>query len=127
MKTETIPPHFSATLPLCCNSCSFLVMVPLGPIVIAPGCEYLVFDGHPRLIRMGMKQCKFNRGATEAATAGIVARTEIPRFTGGAIAVGTIANEESRGKGPEGSFKIGKKKCYSKEPLVDWIISRMEA
>ena len=57
----------------------------------------------------------------------IVARTEIPRFTGGAIAVGTIANEESRGKGPEGSFKIGKKRCYAKEDLVTWMISRMEA
>jgi len=66
------------------------------------------------------------RKTAELWPSGIVARGEIPAFTGGAIAVGTIANADSRGEGPEGSFKIGRNKCYSKDPLVDWIISKLE-
>jgi hypothetical protein len=51
----------------------------------------------------------------------LVARTEIKNFTGGMIASGTLANLESMGIGPEGSFKVGKKRVYTVQPLIKWL------
>jgi hypothetical protein len=54
----------------------------------------------------------------------IVSRSEIPTFTGGAVAVGTIANADSRGDGPKGRFKVGSKTCYTVESVIEWLESR---
>ncbi len=56
----------------------------------------------------------------------LVARREIPKFTGGVFAVGTLANEDSSGTGPEGAFRIGRQVVYSTENLTAWLISRLE-
>ncbi len=55
-----------------------------------------------------------------------VARREIPKFTGGLFAVGTLANEDSLGTGPRDSFRIGRQVAYSTDSLVKWLISRLE-
>ena len=51
----------------------------------------------------------------------IVARTQIKIFTGGAVAVGTLANADSRGEGPSGRFTIGKKVCYPVASVIEWL------
>lgn len=50
-----------------------------------------------------------------------VARTEIRTFTGGAVAVGTLANADSRGDGPSGRFRIGRKVCYPVTSVIEWL------
>jgi hypothetical protein len=50
-----------------------------------------------------------------------VARTEVWDFSGGMIAPGTCANEDSRGTGCEGAFTLGKKVVYPAESLVRWL------
>lgn len=54
----------------------------------------------------------------------IVARSEVAKFTGGALNPRTLANLDSLGKGPEGRFKMGRKNVYDKQALVDWLVSR---
>jgi hypothetical protein len=56
----------------------------------------------------------------------IVARSQVPNFTGGLIAVGTIANKDCEGTGPTGAFKVGRQVCYPVDSLCDWLISRLE-
>lgn len=55
---------------------------------------------------------------------GIVARTEVKGFSGGVLNSGTMANEDSRGTGPEGAFMIGRKKVYTVDGLIDWMVKR---
>lgn len=54
----------------------------------------------------------------------IVSRSEIPTFTGGAVASGTIANADCQGKGPKGRFCIGKRVCYPAASVVEWLKGR---
>ena len=54
----------------------------------------------------------------------IVARREIRKFTGGTISPGTMANLDSRGKGPEGRFRVGRNTAYPIESLIKWLESR---
>jgi hypothetical protein len=54
----------------------------------------------------------------------IVARTEIPKLTGGAVAAGTVANADSRGEGPKGRFYIGKRVCYPVVSVIEWLESK---
>lgn len=56
----------------------------------------------------------------------IVARTEIEVFTGGMMNEKYQANLDSAGKGPEGSFRIGRKRAYTVKPYVKWLQSRSE-
>ncbi len=56
-----------------------------------------------------------------------VARREVKKFTGGLYSAGHLANCDSDGKGPAGSFRIGRQMCYSVESLCDWLVSRLEA
>ncbi len=67
------------------------------------------------------------RQAGESWPTTFVARSRIPDFTGGLIAVGTIANRDSAGTGPKGVFKIGRQACYPVAHLCDWLIERLEA
>lgn len=57
----------------------------------------------------------------------IVARTQVPQFTGGAYSDRTMANRDSDGDGPSGAFKIGRNVVYPVDSLCDWLISRIEA
>lgn len=57
----------------------------------------------------------------------IVARTEVKAFSGGALNPGTMANEDSRGTGPEGAFKVGRKTVYPVDGLIDWMSKRASA
>lgn len=53
----------------------------------------------------------------------VVARTQVEEFSGGALKKGVMANYDSRGMGPE-SFKIGRKKVYPVDGLIDWMLER---
>jgi hypothetical protein len=54
----------------------------------------------------------------------IIARTEIKLFTGGLINPNYIANLDSRGEGPSGRIKSGRKTCYQKRAFVNWLRDR---
>lgn len=66
------------------------------------------------------------RQAGERWPSTFVPRTQVPKFTGGLIAVGTLANRDSEGTGPEGSFRVGRQICYPVDALCDWLIERLE-
>jgi len=51
----------------------------------------------------------------------MVASTEIERFSSGIIHKKTIANECSRGTGPDGKFLLCGKTIYRKAPLTAWM------
>jgi len=53
-----------------------------------------------------------------------VARECIGRFSGGLVHRRTLANLDSRGQGPDGKFKIGRKVGYPVESVVEWLESR---
>ena len=65
--------------------------------------------------------------AGERWPSSFVARSHVPKFTGGLIAVGTIANRDCDGTGPTGAFKVGRQICYPVDSLCDWLIRRLEA
>ncbi len=56
----------------------------------------------------------------------IVARSEVGRFTGGAIAPGTLANADCRGDGPRGRIQVGRRTCYSVDALLEWLAARCQ-
>jgi hypothetical protein len=56
----------------------------------------------------------------EAWKAPVVARSDIRRFSGGAICGKTLANLESKGIGPS-SFKFRNRTCYETETLAAWM------
>ena len=53
-----------------------------------------------------------------------VARPEIARFTGGLMQAGTMANLDSKGMGPEGKIRVGRKVAYEVHSLVAWLEGR---
>lgn len=55
-----------------------------------------------------------------------VSRDSIGKFTGGLYTAGYLANEDSRGAGVQGAFRVGRKICYPVDSLCDWLISRLE-
>lgn len=57
----------------------------------------------------------------------IIARTEAPTFTGGAISEKYLANLDSRGLGPAGRFHIGRKVVYPVSEFVKWLAERSAA
>jgi len=67
------------------------------------------------------------RKAAEKWPTSFVPRSQVPTFTGGLIAVGTLANLDSEGRGPQGAFRIGRQRCYPVDALCDWLVSRLEA
>lgn len=56
----------------------------------------------------------------------VVARSEIGRFTGGAMTPGYLANLDSAKIGPP-RLRIGRKVVYPVRSLVEWMESRAEA
>jgi hypothetical protein len=65
------------------------------------------------------------RSAGDKWPTSFVSRAQIPNFTGGAIAVGTIANLDSKGNGPAGAFRLGRHVCYPVDTLVEWLIQNV--
>ena len=54
----------------------------------------------------------------------IVARTEAPTFSGGAVTEKYLANLDSQGLGPAGRFRIGRKVVYPTDQFIKWLESR---
>jgi len=57
----------------------------------------------------------------------LVARTQVEAFTGGVYSEGYLANCDSKGMGPAGRIRIGRKVAYPVGELVAWLESRAEA
>lgn len=56
----------------------------------------------------------------------IVSRDEVGTFTGGAMRSKTLANLDSKGEGPEGAFRVGRKIVYPVKNFVAWFERRAE-
>ena len=54
----------------------------------------------------------------------MVALKETRSFTGGAYYPRTVANEISRGSGPEGVFKVGRATMIPKVSFTEWLLAR---
>ena len=50
----------------------------------------------------------------------VFTRSAVPRLLGGCIASGTLANCDCAKEGPDGSFRMGRKICYRREPFLEW-------
>jgi hypothetical protein len=74
-------------------------------------------------MKMGATKDIFDQMA-ESWPSEIIARTEIRVFTGGLINPNYIANLDSRGEGPSGRIKSGRKTCYQKRAFVKWLRER---
>jgi hypothetical protein len=53
-----------------------------------------------------------------------VARQEIKNFCGGMISGKYVANLDSRGLGPPGRIKVGRKVAYPVDALIQWLEER---
>jgi len=79
----------------------------------------------------GARQQKLQSAAKVIQSAGekwptsFVSRSQIPSFTSGAIAAGTIANSDSKGNGPAGAFRLGRQVCYPVDSLIEWLIQHV--
>ncbi len=77
-----------------------------------------------------MNRDKIIREMIEKWPSSIVARTEVSRFSGGAINGRTVANLESKHKNGEYSgslpekLRIGGKVVYRAESLARWLVNR---
>jgi len=56
----------------------------------------------------------------------IIPRSKISEFSGGLYSPGYIANLDCLGIGIEGSFKIGRQKCYTVPAAVKFLIDRLD-
>jgi hypothetical protein len=56
----------------------------------------------------------------------IVARSEVRKFSGGLLSEKTMANMDSRGEGPAGRIRVGRKICYPVVNLVGWMEGRAQ-
>jgi len=54
----------------------------------------------------------------------VVARKSAREFSGGILSPKTMANEDSKGTGPEGRFLLMNQTVYPKESLCAWLKSR---
>lgn len=55
-----------------------------------------------------------------------VARQELARFSGGILNPKTIANLDSKKRGPAGRIRIGRKIAYSVTSLIDFLEDRAQ-
>lgn len=74
---------------------------------------------------MGENQFNFQQMKASWPSA-IVARSQIGKFTGGAVAPGTLANADNQGTGPEGRFQIGRNTVYPVDSVIAWLKSKAE-
>lgn len=54
----------------------------------------------------------------------VIARDEVERALGGIVAMQTLTNADSQGKGPEVAYRIGRRVAYRTDSLVRWIVER---
>lgn len=54
----------------------------------------------------------------------VVCRKSIKEFSGGVLSPKTMANEDSKGTGPEGRFLLMNQTAYPVESLIAWLKSR---
>ena len=71
-----------------------------------------------------MTETDFVEMLTKPWGAGIVARREVGRFTGGLITGRTLANLDSRGQGPGGAMRVGRQVAYPATRLARWLYRR---
>lgn len=50
-----------------------------------------------------------------------VARSQVPKMTGGLVAVQTLTNADSQGVGPDKRFRMGRKIFYETDSLLAWL------
>lgn len=62
----------------------------------------------------------------EAWPSALVARKEAPKFLGGGIAVGTLANKDSVGTGPKEKYCVMGRIMYPKRVLAEWFVGQMQ-
>lgn len=62
--------------------------------------------------------------ALESELPVFVTRTQVAERLGGWIAVGTLANLDSEGRGPAGRVILGRKVAYPRASLIAWLRSR---
>jgi len=55
-----------------------------------------------------------------------VAREEVKKFTGGIINPRTLANLDSKGEGPSGRVRVGRKIAYPVDKFIEWLEARAE-
>jgi len=55
----------------------------------------------------------------------VFARAEVPNLLGGMIAAGTLANLDSAKSGPAGTFRMGRKVIYRRDPFLVWLGDRL--
>lgn len=55
-----------------------------------------------------------------------VARSEVGRFTGGILNPRSMANLDSKKKGPQGRIRVGRKIAYPVENLIAWLEEKAE-
>lgn len=53
-----------------------------------------------------------------------IARQDVKKYLGGIIAPKTLANLDSKGEGPAGVIKAGRKVVYTTLPLLIWLENR---
>jgi len=66
------------------------------------------------------------RRSLESSLPPIVPRSGIQKY-GIPYSEGFLANLDSRGEGPAGAVKIGRKVCYPRDSLITWLIARSTA
>jgi hypothetical protein len=54
----------------------------------------------------------------------LVARKAVREFSGGILSQKTLANEDSKGTGPEGRFLLMNQTVYPVESIVAWLKTR---
>ncbi len=57
-------------------------------------------------------------------TSSVVARTQIEKFTGGALTSRYLANLDCDGKGIQGRFTIGRKVVYPTDSVIQFLKER---
>lgn len=55
-----------------------------------------------------------------------VARSEVEKFSGGILKARTLSNLDSKGKGPKGRFRVGRKVVYTAVSLIEFMQERSE-
>ncbi len=56
----------------------------------------------------------------------IIAREEVPKYTGGLYSANTMAAYDTLGKGVKNRLKVGRKIAYAKADLIDFVIQGLE-
>lgn len=52
----------------------------------------------------------------------VIARKQVEHFLGGMVSRQVLANADSRGEGPEGSYAVGKCIVYKTTSLLHWLV-----